>query len=328
MTGVLWAAVAGVLFGVFQAVNRAALVDMDVYASTFIQLLVCSVFMVGALLIDDASAIGLLTVSAGANFAVAGLIHFLAGWTLLNLSQKKLGASRTSPLLSTTPLFGTAIAALTLDEVPGAIEMAGIVLIVVGVYLAQMDRAQVPTTVAPGSAGGAAVTGSAEAPPSTGSLERSVSTHPSTTGPPLWWSLFGLGAAFSWAVSPIFIRNGLDELNEPILGVTLGVVAATFAFGIALLIRGRPASILSASRSSLAWKAVAGVLVGIATWARWYSLTFTSVAIVLSLALLAVPTVLFLAPIFAGRHLERITVPVVVGSAFVVGGSLVLIAQG
>jgi hypothetical protein len=86
--------------------------------------------------------------------------------------------------------------------------------------------------------------------------------------------------------------------------------------------------LLAASRSSIAWKAVAGILVGVATWARWYALSLTAVAVVLSLALLSVPTVLFLAPIVAGRHLERITVPVVIGSAFVVGGSLVLITQG
>lgn len=307
MTGVLWAAVAGLLFGVFQSVNRATLVDMDVYASTFIQLLVCSAFMIVVLLVDDASAVGQLTATAVGNFGVAGLIHFMAGWTLLNLSQKRLGASRTSPLLATTPLFGTAIAAVTLDEVPGVIEMVGIVLIVVGVYVAQMDRAEVLSTVGSGAA-------------------QQMSSNASA--PPLWWSVFGLGAAFSWAISPIFIRHGLEEVNEPILGVTLGVVAATVAFGIALLVRGRPASLVSASRSSLAWKAVAGVLVGVATWARWYSLTLTTVAIVLSLALLSVPAVLFLAPILAGRHLERITLPVIVGSAFVVGGSLVLIAQG
>lgn len=307
MTGVLWAAVAGLLFGVFQSVNRATLVDMDVYASTFIQLVVCSAFMIVVLLVDDASAVGQLTATAVGNFGVAGLIHFMAGWTLLNLSQKRLGASRTSPLLATTPLFGTAIAAVTLDEVPGVIEMVGIVLIVVGVYVAQMDRAEVLSTVGSGAA-------------------QQMSSNASA--PPLWWSVFGLGAAFSWAISPIFIRHGLEEVNEPILGVTLGVVAATVAFGIALLVRGRPASLVSASRSSLAWKAVAGVLVGVATWARWYSLTLTTVAIVLSLALLSVPAVLFLAPILAGRHLERITLPVIVGSAFVVGGSLVLIAQG
>lgn len=310
MTGVLWAAVAGVLFGVFQSVNRATLVDMDVYASTFIQLVVCSAFMIVALLLDDAGAVRLLTGTAVLNFSIAGLIHFMAGWTLLNMSQKRLGASRTSPLIATTPLFGTAVAAVALDEVPGALEAVGIVLIVVGVYIAQLDRTR--TVRVPSAVGARAQHGG----------------DPAGYPPPLWWSLFGLGAAFAWAVSPIFIRHGLEEVDEPILGVTVAVVAAGLAFGATLLVRGKPASIVAASRSALAWKVVAGVLVGIATWARWYSLSLTTVAIVLSLALLSVPTVLLLAPLMAGRHLERITAPVVIGSAFVVGGSLILITQG
>lgn len=311
MSGVAWAAVAGVLFGIFQSVNRATLVDMDVYASTFLQLLVCSAFMVIVLLLDDAGAVRQLSASAIANFSIAGLIHFMAGWTLLNMSQKRLGASRTSPLIATTPLFATAVAALALDEVPDSIQVVGMVLIVIGVYVAQMGRAR--TTPVPSTVGG-------------GLGQRPLPVAPAA--PPLWWSVFGLGAAFAWAVSPIFIRHGLEEVDEPILGVTVGVVAASVAFGVALLVRGRPASLLAASRSSLAWKAVAGILVGVATWARWYALSLTTVVVVLSLALLSVPTVLLLAPIVAGRHLERITMPVVIGSVFVVGGSLVLIAQG
>jgi uncharacterized membrane protein len=133
-------------------------------------------------------------------------------------------------------------------------------------------------------------------------------------------------AAFAWAVSPIFIRHGLEEVTSHPRRHGRAA-AASVAFGVALLVRGRSASPLAAPKL-LAWKAVAGIIVGVATWARWYALSLTTVVVVLSLALLSVPTVLLLAPIVAGRHLERITVPVVIGSAFVVGGSLVLIAQG
>jgi drug/metabolite transporter (DMT)-like permease len=45
MTGVLWAAVAGIGFGLFQSVNRAALRGMDAYASTFLQLLVSAAIL-------------------------------------------------------------------------------------------------------------------------------------------------------------------------------------------------------------------------------------------------------------------------------------------
>jgi len=213
MSGVAAAAIAGVIFGLFQVVNRAALVEMDVLASTFIQLLASSAFMVVALLVQGTEGISSLSASAAANFTLAGLIHFLGGWTLLNMSQKRLGAAKTSPLLATTPLFGT-------------------------------------------------------------------------------------------------------------------FLAATVAFGVVVVAGRHGASLVSSSRNVLAWKVVAGLLVGLATWSRWYALGLASVAAVLGLGLLTVPTVMVLAPVVSGKHLERITVPVVVGSAFVVAGALVLIFRG
>lgn len=308
MSGVAAAAIAGVVFGVFQSVNRATLVEMDVLASTFIQLLVCSAFMVAVLLVQGTGAIGSLTIAAIANFATAGLIHFLAGWTLLNMSQKRLGAARTSPLIATTPLFGTAIAALTLDEIPGAVELVGVALIVAGVYASQLERAR--RLMVPAAAG---------------TDRTSVRPYHDV---PLRASLFGLGAALAWAVSPTFIRRGLNDVDDPVLGVMVGVIAATIGYGFILLARSRNTSLASASRSALRWKVAAGLLVGLATWTRWYALGLAPVAVVLGLALLSVPTVIVLAPIAAGRRLEPITVPVVVGSAFVVAGALVLILRG
>lgn len=311
MSGVAWAAVAGVLFGLFQSVNRVTLVDMDVYASTFVQLVVCSAFMIGALVLQGGGGVHRLTATAVGNFALAGLIHFVGGWTLLNMSQKRLGAARTSPLIATTPLFAVIVAGLTLHEIPGAVELVGIAMVVAGVYATQLERlrearaARVPTSV---DADGR-------------TLDRPARF-------PVGASAFGVGAALAWAVSPIFIRHGLDEIDDPVLGVTVGVVAATLAYALVLLGRRRAAVLANASRGALAGKVVAGVLVGLATWTRWYALSLASVAVVLSLALLSVPTVMVLAPVLAGRRLERVTAPVLAGSAVVVAGALVLIAQG
>jgi drug/metabolite transporter (DMT)-like permease len=305
MSGVVWAALAGILFGVFQSINRLALVELDVIASTFIQLLACTAFLIVALLVQGTEQLDALTVGSVATFAVAGVIHFLGGWTLLNMSQKRIGAARTSPLLATTPLFGAVIAAITLDELPDAVELAGVVLIVIGVYVTQIERlraARVPAAVGAAGAG----------PPA----------HP-----PLRASAFGLGTALSWAVSPVFIREGLEDVDDPVLGVTIAVVAATVAFAIALAVRGGPV-FASASRRSLTWKVAGGLLVGIGTWGRWYALSLEPVAVVLGLGLLTVPTVMVLAPVIAGRHLERVTPTILGGAALVVAGALFLIVRG
>lgn len=306
MNGVVWAALAGIAFGVFQSVNRLALVELGVIASTFVQLLACTAFLLVALAIQGAEHLDALTAGAIAAFAIAGLIHFLGGWTLLNLSQKHIGAARTSPLLATTPLFGAALAAVALDEIPDALELVGVGLIVAGVYASQIERLRSVRVAAAVGAGATA----------------GMQEHP-----PLRSSVYGLGTALAWAISPIFIRRGLEDVDDPILGVTIAVVAATAAFAVVLVARGDPV-LPPVSRRALLWKVLGGLLVGAGTWGRWYALSLEPVAVVLGLGLLTVPTVMVLAPVFAGRHLERVTPSILGGSALVVGGALLLILRG
>ncbi|MFB3739008.1 MAG: EamA family transporter [Candidatus Velamenicoccus archaeovorus] len=315
MSGVLWAAAAGVVFGVFQSVNRGTLVEMDVYRSTFIQLGVSSAVLLAAVLATgDAAELARVPGAAYADFAAAGAVHFLVGWTLLNMSQKRIGAARTSPLLATVPLFGAALAAVTLHERPSGVAVLGMATIVLGVYVVQTERIR------------------RTAPVALDGPRTAVAVDPGERVPlptRLAASSFGLGAALAWAISPVFIRTGLDRYDSPLLGVTIGVVVATAAYGVLIGVRrrrgGQPVG--PAPREARNWKLVAGLLVGLATWTRWYALSLAPVAVVLSLGLLSVPTVILLAPVAAGRHLERVTASVVAGSALVVAGALVLILE-
>ncbi len=316
MTGVLWAALAGVGFGLFQATNRAALQGMDVYRSTFIQLVVSAVVLaVASLASGDLALLWGAPAGAVLNFAAAGLIHFFVGWTLLNACQKRLGAARTSSLIATTPLFGAAVAAATLGETPSALAWVGIAFTVAGVYVVGLERVRGRSRVRTGGLGLDALADDEE-PPGPGRFTWQAAA-------------LGLGAALCWAISPIFIRNGLKGVDSPVLGVTIGVLASVLAYAVALVAlvtRGR-GDAGPASRTAMAWKLTAGVLVGLSTWARWYALGLTPVAVVLGLALLSVPTVIVLAPILVGRHVERITPPVVAGAVLVMVGALVLIVQ-
>jgi drug/metabolite transporter (DMT)-like permease len=110
----MWAVIAGVGFGLFQSINRRAVRGMDVYQATFLQLLV-SVLILAAISLVTQDLHVLHTAPPGAliHFSLAGLIHFFVGWTFLNASQKHIGASRTSPLIATNPLFAALIAAVT-----------------------------------------------------------------------------------------------------------------------------------------------------------------------------------------------------------------------
>lgn len=140
MTGVLWAAISGVGFGLFQTVNRRAGRGMDAYRATFILLLVSAVILtVASLATEDLRLLRTAPLVALVNFGLAGLTHFFVGWTLLSVSQKRVGAARTGALVGTSPLFATLIAALTLDEFLRPPALLGIALVVAGVYLVSND---------------------------------------------------------------------------------------------------------------------------------------------------------------------------------------------
>ena len=298
MSGALWALAAGAGFGIFQSLNRQAVRGMDVYVATFVQLAVSTVVLVTiSLLTEDISLIFNASWSTILNFAVAGFLHFLIGWTLLNASQKKIGAARTSPLIGTTPLFAAVIAVFTLREYPTWLELIGIAIIVTGAYLVSRESAD---------------------PSVANNRKQSIISI-------LQASWLGLGTAFFWALSPIFIRFGLQGLPSPLLGVTVGVTASALGYGVVLLWqRGRW---MGQPITNEAWtlKLIAGVLVGLSTWMRWVALDLAPVAVVLALSMISTPIVILLSPLISGKHIERVTAILWAGTGLILGGALLLI---
>jgi uncharacterized membrane protein len=62
-------------------------------------------------------------------------------------------------------------------------------------------------------------------------------------------------------------------------------------------------------------------------WARWVSLDYTAVAVVLALGLLSVPVVLTLSPLLMGRDVERVNAQIWAGGALVIAGGLLLVLK-
>lgn len=296
MSGVLWAVASGVGFGLFQVFNRRAVRDLDVYVSTFLQLVV-SIAVLGAVVAVTGELALLRGAGAGpiVEFGVAAFLHFFLGWTLLNASQKQTGAARTTLLVATVPVFGTIAAAVGLGEFPGWPVAAGVALTVTGVILVSGQH--------PAIAGGGG-------------------------RPARWWDVgLGLGAALCWAVSPIFARRGLEGLPSPLLGLTLGLGGTVVAYGALLAVR-RGAGMGHALHQpeALGYKLLAGVLVALSQWARWVAIDLAPVAVVLALIQAVVPAVvLVLAPLVLGRHLERVTGRLWLGAGVITSGSLLLI---
>jgi len=296
MTGVLWAVIAGVGLGVFQAINRRAVLGMDVYQATFLQLLVSALILAAiSLATQDLHVLRIAPPGALIHFSLAGLIHFFVGWTFLNASQKRIGASRTSPLTATNPLFAAVVAAVTWREFPNLLAWVGMLLIIGGVYC-----------ISHGS-------------DNAGGWRQSL--------PARQWRdvVFGLSAACCWALSPIFTRKGLAGLPSPLLGVTVGLTASVLAYGVTLLCQRRLLALVAIPHDALFFKTVAGILAGVSTWNRWTALNLAPVTVVLALTLISVPVVMLLSPLVTDRHLEQVTSRVWLGAALVGGGVLFLI---
>jgi drug/metabolite transporter (DMT)-like permease len=136
MTGVLWAIVAGLGFGVFQSFNRRAGRSIDSYLSTFMLLVASSIVLaIVSLLTEDLSPLGEAPLMAYVNFGLAGFVHFFLGWTFLTLSQKLVGAARTGALIGTTPLFAFAVGLVFFGEVLSLPVLIGVLLVIAGAYL-------------------------------------------------------------------------------------------------------------------------------------------------------------------------------------------------
>jgi drug/metabolite transporter (DMT)-like permease len=136
VTGVLWAIVAGLGFGVFESFNRKAGRSIDSYLSTFMLLVVSSiVLVVVSLLTEDLSPLREAPFMAYVNFGLAGFVHFFLGWTFLTLSQKLVGAARTGALIGTAPLFAFAVGLVFFGEVLSLPVIIGVILVISDVYL-------------------------------------------------------------------------------------------------------------------------------------------------------------------------------------------------
>lgn len=310
MTGAFWAVLSGVGFGVFQTFNRRAVQGMDVFVATFLQLFVSAiVLLLATVLTVGSGTTRSLTSTAILYFSLAGALHFFIGWTFLNASQKTVGAARTTSLIGTTPVFAAFFAAITLSEIPTVISMIGIFIIVGGVYLVNAVKLKRETVVS--TAGGIAVAGGSPAMEGKATGLRSLR--------------FGMAAAICWSLSPTFIRFGLNEVPDPLLGVTVGMIASVLGYAVILGVRGTRGTVGPVEMDAMGYKLFAAVLVALATWSRWVALDLAPVAAVLALSLISVPIVNLLSPLVSGRDLESVTGQTWLGSGLIIGGSLILI---
>ena len=142
----------------------------------------------------------------------------------------------------------------------------------------------------------------------------------------------GLGTALCFLSSSIFIRYGLETIPSPLIGVTIGMVFCTSAYGLILIVHFRnqieKAKNISYSRQGIFLLFFSGIFLGFGTLSRWIAIDLAPIAIVIGLSGLTVPVVLMLSPLLMGRSLENVTIRLWLGAGLVIiGASLITFSR-
>ncbi len=289
--GVAWALVAALGFGFVQAFNRKSNQIIDAFRTAFGLLAAVEVLLIArAVVTGEIGLVMAAPLAAVALFAAATFFHFVGGWTLLALSQQRIGVARTGALVSAAPLVGTLLAAPVLSEPLTLTILGGVVLAVMGVAL--------------------------------------ISLSGRRNGAPVWvqpW--LALTVAVIWGSSPMLIRLGLERFDHPVLGLTIGLGVSVPIYGLLLASVGasRPAPVPGSARR---WMALGGGAGAIAVSAQWVSFDLTTIAIALTVQQLAALVVVGLVPLMFREPFERMNLMFAVGATAMLAGSVIVVLVG
>ena len=140
-TGLLFAVLAGVAFGVYQILNRLAGQILGVTRGMTVVLATClGVTTILIVVLRATADIPAVPVSSWFLLAAAGIFHFVSGLSFIALSQRSVGAGRTGSLVGTTPLFATLTGFLILGEVVSWQGLVGIAMIVAGAVIVSTEK--------------------------------------------------------------------------------------------------------------------------------------------------------------------------------------------
>lgn len=290
--GVAWALVAALGFGFTQTFNRKSNLIVGPFRTAFGLLLAVEGFLVVRMfLTGDHRLLRDAPVSALLFFSASAVIHYVAGWTLLALSQQQVGVARTGAVVSAAPLVGAFLAVPVLGESLGPATFGGVVLTVAGVAMVAISR---------------------------GRDEETGRWHVPT---------YGLAVAACWGTSPMFIRKGLEGLDAPVLGLTIGLAVALVVHA-AILTGTRSWAWGRGSWTARRWMVIGGVSGSIGIGAQWVSFGLTTIAISITVQQLATLVVVALAPFMFDRAFERVNGLLILGTVSMLSGSVLVVLAG
>ena len=132
--GIFYALIAGLFWGGSPVLVKRGLVHSDVSAATLYQQAAILLTLVLAALLEGNPLSGRISAPATGVFVATGVVGAYLGRTLFVKSVAQIGASRAQSLNNSSPLLTVLLAALLLGEPLSPAVLAGVLLIICGVF--------------------------------------------------------------------------------------------------------------------------------------------------------------------------------------------------
>ena len=311
LTGALIALLVPICFGTGMMLARVGLVHVPPGAGNFVSLVVGWVLLASLTAVLHPDALFGITLGAFAWLAMIGVINFPAGRFLNFVSMKNLGILRANPVLAMAPIISAFEGVVFLNERLNWAIAGGTLLTVTGVIVAVYGEVK--------ARGGEGQSPAAPAPPSPdgkrpGLIERR---------PRLFGYLAAFGAAWAYGTITVLGRVAVTDFTVPLVTATYTMLVGFIVMGL-FSVKSIPVMLKNAPRRALLSVAVGGLFMSSGVAFLYLALSKAPVIVVSPVFALNPVVALVLAHFFLQR-LERITVPLVLGTLFAVGGVITVI---
>ncbi|SLN64154.1 EamA-like transporter family protein [Roseivivax jejudonensis] len=194
----------------------------------------------------------------------AGVIHFVVGRYGNYRATQALGATLSTPVQQLSILIALVLGFMFLGETVNAVNVLGIVLVIVGPMML-MRRKRAVTKA--------------------GSAKAFVPEY----GPGLFW---GAVCAFGYGTSPLFIALGIEaaggDLADGVAGLLVSYVAATLVVAVLVLLAGGRSYMQGLDGGSRGWFLASALFVALSQLFRYLALAVAPVAVVVPIQRLSV----------------------------------------
>ena len=310
LTGGLIALLVPLCFGTGTVLARVGLVHVPPGAGNFLSLVAGWVLIAGITSVLYPDALFGITLGTFGWLAMIGVVNFPGGRFLNFVSIKYLGILKANPILAMAPIVSAFEGVFFLDEQLNWAIATGTLLAVAGIIIVVYGEVSARGGHAPGPA--------APAPASDGKRPGLIERYPRLFG-----YLAAAGAACAYGTVPALGRIAVTEFAIPLVSATYTMLVGFIVMGL-FSAGSIPGMLRSAPRHALVLVALGGAAMSTGVSFLYLALSKAPVIVVSPVFSLTAVVSLVLAHLFLQR-LERITLPLVLGTFFAVSGVIAVI---